>query len=443
MILRNSQKGFTLIETLVGSVVFLLVALSSYKAFSVLMDAIFVSQAKIAATSVANEKFEIIRNLPYTDVGIIAGLPVGKIQRDEVISKDNYSFAVHTTIRSADDVFDGTIGGDPSDSSPADYKLVDLDISCSNCKIFTPLKFTTLVGPHALETASVNGALFIQVFDAAGIAVQDASVHIINTQTDPDTIIDETTDNDGWIRIVDAPTGVNAYNIAATKSGYTADQTYPLDGVAGADPLKPDATVVIQEVTQMSLSIDRVSSITVSTTDVLCVALPAIDFSLTGTKIIGEPAVQKYGTQNFTTDALGNYTISDLEWDAYSILLTSPLYDLAGINPFPAFELDPNENKDLQVVVLPHVDRALLVSVQDLTGIAIDGATVHLEKSGFDETKTTNTDLCATPGQVFWSGLSNDTYTLTVSKTGYETSISPVTMSSSWQNQNIILAPEI
>ena len=88
-----------------------------------------------------------MRNLAYGDVGILGGLPVGKIQRTETILRDNYSFTVQTTIRSMDDPFDGIIGGNPNDTSPADYKLADLDITCSNCKVFSPLKFTTLVAP--------------------------------------------------------------------------------------------------------------------------------------------------------------------------------------------------------------------------------------------------------------------------------------------------------
>ncbi|MEK7140902.1 MAG: prepilin-type N-terminal cleavage/methylation domain-containing protein, partial [Patescibacteria group bacterium] len=271
---HSRKEGFTLIETLVGSVVFALVALSAYQAFSGLMDGVSVSRAKIAATSLVNEQLEIIRNLAYDNVGIESGLPAGTIERTQTLLRDNYSFTVTTTIRNIDDPFDGTIGGNPSDTSPADYKSVDLDITCSNCKRFNPIKFTTLVAPYALETASTNGALFMQVIDAQGVPIQGASVHLVNTQTNPDIIIDETTDNGGWIKIVDAPPGVNAYNIIATKSGYTTDQTYPPGGVAGADPINPDATVVIQQVTQTSFSIDRISTLAVSSVDAACAALP-------------------------------------------------------------------------------------------------------------------------------------------------------------------------
>ncbi len=435
------RGGFTLVETLVGSAIFLVVALSAYKAFGVLMEAVNISQAKLAATTLADEKLEIIRNLPYVDVGILNGLPTGKIQRTETVTRDNYSFNLLTTIRSIDDPFDGTIGGNPPDPSPADYKLVDLDITCSNCKTFAPLNFTTLVTPHALETTSTNGALFIRVFDINGNPIPSASIHIVNTQTNPNIIIDETTDNTGWVKIVDAPTGTNAYNITATKSGYTEDQTYPIGGTAGPNPVKPDATVVQQQVTQLSFTIDRTSSLSIATVDSSCISFPSIGFSLTGTKEIGAE-ILKYPTQNFTSDSNGNYTIPAIEWDTYSTLLTSASYDLAGTNPLPSFGLNPNENKNLQLVAVPHVNGALLVSVKTSAGIAINGATVRLEKTGFDETKTTNSGTCATLGQVFWNGLSNNTYSLTISATGYQTYVNnSLVISPAWQNQTIILTP--
>lgn len=436
------KRGFTLIETIVGSAVFLLVALSAYQAFGVLMDVTLASRAKVAATELANEQMEIIRNLPYDDVGIIAGLPVGKIARNQTLVRDNYSFNVNTTIRSIDDPADGTVGGTPPDISPADYKLVDLNITCPNCKNFSTLDFTTIVAPHALETASTNGALFLRVYDASGLPIADASVHIINTQTNPDTIIDETTDNDGWLKIVDAPPGTNAYNITATKSGYSEDQTYPIGGAAGPNPIKTDITVVQQQVAQGSLSIDKVSSLNISTVDSSCVALPNINFSLTGTRLIGTPDILKYTTHNFSTDSTGNYLVSNLEWDTYKFLLASSSYDLAGTSLLSDLVINPAENKNLQLVVVPHTANALLVSVEDSANTAIDGATVRLQKTGFDQTKTTGSGTCSSPGQVFWNGLGSGTYTLTVSAAGYQTYVNnSLDLSPAWQNQTIILTP--
>ena len=74
--------------------------------------------------------------------------------------------------------------------------------------------------------------------------------------------------------------------------------------------------------------------------DSSCEALPNINFSLTGTKLIGTPSVLKYQTQNFSTNSTGEYLISNLEWDTYKILSTSLSYDLAGSNPFINFTLN-------------------------------------------------------------------------------------------------------
>ena len=434
-------KGFTLVETLVGTAIFVAIALSAYQAFTILMGLTQVTRAKIAATELANEQFEIIRNLAYNDVGIVAGLPIGKIPRTQTLARDNFSFTVTTTIRSVDDPFDGTIGGAQNDTSPADYKLADLDITCSNCKNFTTLGFTTLIAPHALETASTNGALFIRVFDANGIPVPQAAVHIENTQTNPDTIIDETTDNEGWVKIVDAPAGTNAYNIIATKSGYTTDRTYLPGGAAGASPTKPDVTVVQQQISQISLAIDKISSLTIDSIDASCAVLPSVGFSLTGSKPIGT-GILKYPTQNFTTNGSGTYNISSIEYDTYSTLLTSASYDLAGTNVTQNFFISPDQEANLKLMAVPHVSRALLVNVETSAGIAIDGASVQLKKTGFDETKTTNSGSCSTPGQVFWNGLTSGTYDLDISATGYETTtISDYSMSAEWQNINVVLVP--
>lgn len=440
---RNTTGGFTLLETLVGTFIFVAIALSAYRAFGTLMDAVAVSRAKIAATSLANEQFEIIRNLPYTDVGIVNGIPSGKIAHNQTITRDNYTFTIVTTIRSIDDPFDGTIGGSPSDNSPADYKMADLDISCTNCRNFSTLNFTTLVAPHALETASTNGALFVQVFDSNGVAVPNASVHIVNTATNPDTIVDDTTDNTGYLKIIDAPPGTNAYNITVSKSGYSTDQTYPIGGAAGANPLEPDATVVVQQVTQTSLSIDKTSTLAVHSVDATCTALPSIGFSLTGAKLIGTPSVLKYGTHTFTTDASGANTVSGLEWDTYATLLTSSSYDLAGTSLTPTFDVNPGESKSMNIIAVPHVDRALLVSVVDSNNNPIDGASVELSKTGFDQTLATNQNaaVCATPGQVFWNGLTNGTYTLNVSASGYQSATASVNVSAAWQAQSITLTP--
>ena len=380
----------------------MIIAVSVYQAYAATINAVRVSRLKITATALANEQFEIIRNLPYTDVGVVGSIPNGQVPHLQNLVRDNTEFVVETTIRNIDDPFDGTIGGSPNDLSPADYKLAELEISCPACRNFTTLHFTTQVGPRNLETASTNGALFVQVFDASGQPVSGADVHIVNNQAVPAIVIDDTTNNDGLLQIVDAPPGVEAYEITISKSGYSADQTYQTGAPGNPNPTKPHATVALQQLTQISFAIDRTSTLDVASVTDTCGSLPSIEFSLDSSKLIGtNPDVLKYSAPHIT-DGSGTKTISGLEWDTYNLNLTDGLYDLAGAVPLLPVALNPNTNQDFKLIVSPKDVRSVLVTVKDAsTQLPLSDATVRLEGAGVDATLTTGRGFIR---QTDWSG---------------------------------------
>ena len=396
------HRGFTLVESLVGAAVFMIIAVSVYQAYAAAMDAVRVSRLKITATALANEQFEIIRNLPYTDVGVVSGIPSGKIPHIQNLVRDNTEFVVEATIRSIDDPFDGSIGGLPNDLSPADYKLAELEISCSSCMNFTTLNFTTQVGPRDLETASMNGALFVQVFDAVGQPVAGANVHIENNQVLPTIVIDDTTNNNGFLQIVDAPPGIEAYEITVSKFGYSTDQTYQTGVPGNPNPTKPHATVALQQLTQISFAVDKTSTLDISSIMETCSSTPSIDFSLNGSKLIGtSPDILKYNASP-TTDDAGRKTISNLEWDTYNLNLTDGTYDLAGTIPLLPFVLNPNANQDFKLIVALKNPNSILITIRDAsTQLPLSDATVRLEGSGYDTTLTTGRGFMR---QTDWSG---------------------------------------
>ncbi len=398
----NSQKGLSLIEAIVGVAVFVIIAVSVYQAYAMVMEAVHVSRLKITATALANEQFEIVRNLSYADVGVAGGIPLGKIPPTQTITRDNASFTVKTTIRNIDDPFDGTIGGAPNDLSPADYKLVELEISCHFCKNFQPIRFVTQVAPRGLETTSTNGALFVLVFDGVGQPIQGANVHIENNQIIPSIIIDDTTNNDGMLQIVDAPPGVEAYEITVSKSGYSEDRTYPTGVPENPNPVKPHVTVALQQLTQISFAIDRISTLDVSSVTQTCVPVDNIDFYLSGLKIIGtNPDILKYNIAH-TTDGSGGKTISNLEWDTYNFSFTDTVYDLAGAIPLVPFTLNPNTNQDVKFILEPKNPRAFLITVKDAgTQLPLSDASVNLQGVDYDISLTTGYGFLR---QFDWSG---------------------------------------
>lgn len=399
---KKKSSGFSLVELLVGASLILIIATGIYGAFTKVIEVISASRAKIIAMDLSNERFELIRNLPYDDVGIEGGIPDGVLQHVETFSRSNFTFVATTTIRNIDDPFDGTIGGTPNDLSPADSRLVEIEIGCPTCKNFTPVFVNTRVGPRGLETSSANGALFVRVFDANGQPVEGASVHIENNAVTPSIVIDDETNTSGMLQIVDAPPGVNAYEISVTKSGYTSDETATPGAPGNPNPLKPHATVAVQQVTQVSFVIDRVSTMNFTSTTNTCSPVGSIDFNLKGTRLIGtSPDVLKYD-ENQVTNGSGEREVTNLDWDTYPISLIDSTYDLIGMNPLFPVSLLPDSDQDVQFIVAPKDPSTVLVVVKDAsTQLPVASSTVQLEGGGYDETLLTDRGFIS---QTDWSG---------------------------------------
>lgn len=377
IIIKNKKsRGFTLVEILVSTFVFVMIAMAVYRSIASIYQVNETTDAKVVAAELAGEQIEIIRNLPYSSVGIKSGLPVGLIDHVQSISRSGYSFEVTTTVRSIDDPFDGVF---PTDTVPADYKLVQMDIDCSNCKNFSILTFTTNVGPKALETPTTSGALFIQAIDASGLPVPQADVHIVNSSVSPAITIDDTTNNSGLLQIVSAPPGTNAYKVTVTKDGYSTETTYLPGAVGNTNPTKPNPTVIEQQVTQLSFAIDRVSTLNVSTVDGMCSAIPSIPFTIAGAKIIGTPNILKF-SKSTSTNASGILSLKNMEWDTYNATETSSTYDFAGSIPVLPLSITPNSTQDLKLVLMTSTSSsAHLVTVLDnATQLPVSGALVTL-----------------------------------------------------------------
>ncbi|MGB0757122.1 MAG: prepilin-type N-terminal cleavage/methylation domain-containing protein [Patescibacteria group bacterium] len=112
-----SKRGFTLVELLVtlGIMVVGVLAITQLTILFLQMNA--EQKAKVTAISLANEKLEIIRNLPYTDIGTAGGIPPGNLIQTEPITRNNIDFTVTTEIVYIDDPFDGLISTTGSSGS--------------------------------------------------------------------------------------------------------------------------------------------------------------------------------------------------------------------------------------------------------------------------------------------------------------------------------------
>ncbi len=400
------KQGFTLIEIVVSLGVFALLTVGLYTTIQYIFKSVYQSRLRILETSILNEQLEIIRNLTFSDVGIIAGSPPGVLTRTVTTTRNGITFTMTRTIRNYDDPADGTIGGSPNDTAPADYKFVDVDIECTGaCTQLRPLSLSTIVGPRYLEGDPTHGALFIHVFDVEARPVAGASVRVVATSTNPTFDFVDTTDDDGMLRIVDLPEGVNAYHITVTKENYTSDGTV-MPSASVPNPNKPPATVVAQDLTEISFTIEPIATINVSTINAACGAVGSIPVTVTGSKLAGtSPDVPIIASSTITGAGTGTGIFTPLGSDIYAFSVTG--YDVRGTIPQTPVNILAGAAQPLSIMVGPVTTRSLLVNVRDsVTKQPLPNATVVVTSSlGYSSTLVTDvgflrqTDWSDGPGQ--------------------------------------------
>ena len=403
MSFRNFQKGFTLVEAVVGSAIFLIIAVAAYQAYASIFKLAAVDQYKVLALELANEQFEIVRNLPYANIGVPNGIPSGVVPQVQTLTRGNVSFTVTTIIRNIAVSLNGMATGTAS-TSPAE-KLVEVTIACPTCQNFVPLSLTTQVAPKNIITDTTKGALTINAFDASGNPLSGALVTVTNNQVTPSTVVNDTTDNNGALNIVGVATGTAAYQITVTEPGYSTDKTYPISA-SNTTPTHPNATVLAEQVTSSSFSIDKLSTIGVSSVTGACALVPNVNFTLVGSKTIGV-GLPKYAVTT-TTGGSGAITLQNMEWDTYTFGLSGGSYDLAGMNVLNPVTVSPGSSQNVSMVVVPKHSNSLLVAVEDnSTLLPLSGASVTLSNSsGYSSTQTTGEGFF---DQSDWSGGSGQT----------------------------------
>lgn len=377
----KSSPGFMLMDVLMSLGIFVIIAAGVLGAYAALARSVKVSREKTVLASMATNYLEIVKNMPYSQVGTINGNPHGSLAdwNNAITQKiEAYTYKIYYEVTYIDDPADGTA---PADVAAADYKQVKMKVLNTQTSDLTT--FVTNVVPKGLENTSNAGALWIRVFNAVGQPVEGANVHIEYPTTTPSIILDRTTAANGeWVE-VGLPPAVNNYRIVVTKPGYTTDRTYPRT-LENPNPVNPDSTIAVGQITQVSFTIDLVSTLNIRTVNELCQNISGVNMNVRGSKLIGtNPNVYKYN-QNHTS-AGGLVSLNNMEWDSYiPTLLTGQSWVMRGTSPIQKIDVLPGTTHTFTMVLGTNsTANSILVIVKDsATGAAIEGANVHLRKGG-------------------------------------------------------------
>lgn len=412
------ERGVTLLDTVFGTALMLVVFAGIIGAFRLSVDIVSNNKARAGAVALANERLEYIRSLSYSSIGVSGGIPSGNLAQTETVTLNNISYTRRTFVSYADDPKDGT-GASDSNSITADYKVAKVEVSWSSRSGTRSIELITRVSPVTTETAVQGGTLSLTVVDAQSAALPNAQISITNTSANPNINFTTYSDSNGQAVFVGATT-TGSYTISVTKSGYSTAQTYSASP-ENPSPSPTHLTVLSNQTTSAAFAIDVLSSKTVVTrlqSDGSQIA--GVPFALRGAKTIGtSPVVYKYD-QTLGSGGTGTTTVSSLEWDTYTLTVPSSSgYAIASACALQPEYLAPNTAQTTVLYLAPYTTNSLLVAVRSsATSAIIPNASVRAYRTGYNTTIAT--DAC---GQSFFSGLSSTTYSLEVSASGYTTQV--------------------
>lgn len=474
---NKTYTGFTLIELLIAVFVVGTAMVGVFGLFVLSLRLAQESERRLVAIALANERMEMVRNLPYVDVGTEGGIPPGAIPQEEEVTRNGVPYTVNTDIRFIDDPYDGTgeeideegcidiahfPPGNPNncsnmcvgasalrahmehgdyvgtceggESGPdvlnTDYKQVRVEVSWPSPNEPKPLLLITKIAPEGVEGGDLYGTLDLSIINSQGTGVAGVDVNLINDTVDPVINISTQTDSGGNLVLPGLPEASSSYELSVSKTSYTGEQTYD----ATADFI-PDAdhghlSMLVGEATEKTFMIDLAGQLNLSfeeggdNIDNYCEGEPpgqiaGQEYTLKGSKTIGadgdgDPVYMI--DLNDVTDTNGEASHEELVWDSYSLSLPDiTACDIKETSEILPLTINPGESKEMQVKLVKHTPISLHVYVVDSDNAPVNNATVTLKDNGVEETLGTGEW-----GQVFFADLPVDAdYTIEADAAGY------------------------
>ncbi|NOY35417.1 MAG: hypothetical protein GXP44_00605 [bacterium] len=256
----RKKSGFSLIESLIGTALMLVVFLSIFGVFNLSIKLVGKTKAKAGAVALANERMEMIRNLPYKEVGTLGGMVPGNIPQTETIVLNGIEYTRKVDVRYVDDPKDGE-GVSDENGIEADYKAVRVELDWLGAS--KPVVFVSNVVPAGIETVDGGGTLKINVFDASALPVVSALAHIENQTTNPAVLTDVYANDQGKI-VFPGVAASSGYEVTISKDGYSSALTYGADS-QNVSPDPGHLSIFEGQTTEASFVIDKLSSKTVRT----------------------------------------------------------------------------------------------------------------------------------------------------------------------------------
>ncbi len=245
-----TNNGFSLIEVIVVSAILVLVFGGLFVAFDYSLKVINNSRAKLTAISVANDRMEYFRSLPYADVGVVNGFPVGTILQTSTTTMNGIEFAERVRVDYVDDPDDGQVTATTTDSNniSTDYKRIRLEYTWEIAGATSTIFMVSNIIPRSIETNVGGGTVRIIVIDDNSELLPGASVRVKNISNGYD--VTSVTDVSG-MALFSVPADSD---YEAEVTGPIAGKNYSIDGTYVATTSNPNPVVSAFSVLEADIS---------------------------------------------------------------------------------------------------------------------------------------------------------------------------------------------
>lgn len=250
-----------MVEAMVVAAVSVIIFGALLGSFKYSLDLINVSRTKLSALSVANQRMEYFRSLPYDNVGTVLGIPSGTIPQNSTTTLNGVEFHERVLVEYVDDDADGQ-GAADSNAIVSDYKRVKLEYTWEIGEENYEIMLVSDIVPRSVETTAGGGTVRINVLDADSNLLPGASVRLFSDVTGP---VDVTrfTDASGAALFSGAPVGSD-YQVEVTANigghQYSSAQTY-IATTSNPNPIVAPFSVLEADVSTLTFQIGELSDL--------------------------------------------------------------------------------------------------------------------------------------------------------------------------------------
>jgi hypothetical protein len=261
------QHGFSFVEMLIVVAVTVTVFGGLFLTLEHALKVVGVSRAKTSALSIANDRMEYFRSLPYDDVGTVSGIPPGVIPQLSTTTLNGIEFTERVLVEYVDDPADGMLTATTTDSNgiPADYKRIKIEVSWTRYGSTDNIAIVSNIVPRSIETTDGGGTVRINVIDDQSLPLSGAAVTLINNTTTTTISVTKYSDVTGTVLFSGAP-AASGYEVEVTKTGYSTDGTYA-PSVANPNPTTAPFSVLEADISTLTFQIGALSDVDIITYD--------------------------------------------------------------------------------------------------------------------------------------------------------------------------------